>query len=170
MRFRYLGPVILALAAASAAGCGKKDPILRLRDSEGRKLLAKCGEEGCVLKQQGGPTWPAGQPALLLKRTGLLVAVCNAPDGAQDVTDVRACRPLECADDRECPPEPGAPKGHCINGLCEEPAGNLTADDAIVLCLAGKGLGTGSNEQVEAHALGLNCGSPCVVPRSCKQP
>jgi hypothetical protein len=157
--------------ATLSVGCKRdKTPIIRLKDTEGRLLLARCGKDGCEVRQKEGPRWPDEQPELVLKGTGMLVTVCNGAKGATDVDDVRQCRALDCTDDRECPPEPGAEAGHCINGLCVDPVGELSADDSVVLCLAGKGLGTGSDAQVEAHAMGLNCGTPCVVPKTCRQP
>jgi len=156
---------------AGTAACKRDEvPIVRLKDTEGRRLLARCMDGSCEFRQKDGPQWPGGKTDLIQKRTGLLVTICSVDPGTKSTDDVRLCRALECTDDRECPPEPRAEAGHCINGLCVDPAGDLSAEDSIVLCLAGKGLGTGSDEQIEARALGLNCGSPCVVPKTCRQP
>jgi hypothetical protein len=165
-----VGLVLIAVVVGAAACKRDKVPIVRLKDTEGRKLLARCTDRGCEFRQKGGPQWPEGKTDLIQKCTGLLVTICSVDPGTTSTDDVRLCRALECADDRECPPEPGAEAGHCINGLCVDPAGDLSPEDSIVLCLAGKGLGTGSDEQIEARALGLNCGSPCVVPKTCRQP
>ncbi len=165
--------LVLAFCAPMVLGsaCRREQaPILRLHDTEGRQLLAKCTAQGCELRQQGGPEWPEPETELRLQPTGLLLAVCNAAAGAAEANDSRWCRALECEDDRQCPPELGAPTGHCISGLCVDPTGELGPDDAVVLCLAGTGVGTGSATQVEAHAMGLNCGTPCVVPKTCRQP
>ena len=158
--------VPIALGAAAVGGCrSKKTPIIRLHDTEGRQLLAKCDDRQCQLKQKGGPIWPGTATKLVVQQTGLVVALCNVAPEADAPADPRFCRALECVDDRECPPP-----GFCINGLCVDPARDLTTDDAIVLCLAGKGLGHDAPPQVQAYALGLNCGSPCKVPRACRSP
>jgi len=170
MRIRPLGALLIGLAVVGAGCRREKTPIIRLRDTEGRQLLARCTQKGCELRKKEGPEWPGGKTGLLLKVTGLLVTVCSVEPESTEVDDIRQCRALECKADPECPPEPGAPTGHCINGLCVDPGGELGPDDSVVLCLAGTGLGTGSDEQVEAHAMGLNCGSPCVVPKTCRQP
>jgi len=75
-----------------------------------------------------------------------------------------------CSGDANCPPAHGSKDGHCVNGLCVEPSGELNTDDAVMLCLAGTGLGKDSPEQVSRFAMALNCGSPCKIPAVCRQP
>ena len=167
---RSIAPWLLPLALVACRGEAR--PKLALHDTEGRALEAMCDPKtGCVAKQIGGPRDPSARSAVVVHRQGLLTVACSAAPGAKEREDVRDCRPLECGSDRECPPEPGGPRyGHCINGLCVDPAGSLDSDDAVVLCLAGKGLGRESPAQVEAYSMGLNCGQPCQAPKPCRQP
>lgn len=165
---RWCFVVVLAWCAL---GCGKRGPLLKLTDTEGRTLVARCNpkDHRCRLKQKSGPTWPDDQPKLVFHTTGYLIALCNV---AEETTppSPRDCRALVCEQDAQCPPEAGGLKGRCLNGLCTEPTGDLTPDDSVVLCLAGRGLGAGTPAQIEAYALGLNCGKPCTVPKTCRQP
>lgn len=150
--------------------CGCKTGGAReLRDTEGRAFSATCDDPGrCRLEQKSGPRRP-DKPAQALLRGGRLVGICDvkeggAPEGAHD------CRPLTCGDDRDCPPAHGMRDGQCLNGRCSDPAERIGAQDSVMLCLAGTGLGRETPQQVERYALGLNCGSPCKVPAPCRQP
>jgi hypothetical protein len=157
-----LGNFTVALVLAGVlAGCNRGSEI-SLTDTEGRKFAAKCNGEGhCELARTAGP----GQDSTFsLVASGRLLAVCGAEASAAE------CRPLVCSGDGACPPAQGLQHGTCVNGLCVEPSHELTTDDSVMLCLAGTGLGKSSPAQVERFALGLNCGSPCKVPRTCRQP
>ncbi|MBN2194281.1 MAG: hypothetical protein JW751_15800 [Polyangiaceae bacterium] len=162
--------LLVVLALVAACGRGKR-PLLPLRDTEGRSFEARCDpQRGCQVKQTGGPRDPSGRTDLVIHRQSLLTAICNVAAGVKEREDVRDCRALQCDTDRNCPPEPGGPRyGHCVDGFCVDPAGTLQADDSILYCLAGKGLGREAPNQVEAYAIGLNCGSPCTIPRICKR-
>jgi hypothetical protein len=168
--YRWLA--LCALGALFGACHHRSNPELVLRDTEGRQFAARCDpKEGCVAKQTGGPRDPSSRSAIVLHRQSLLTVACSVTAGAAAREDVRDCRALECTTDRECPPEPGGPRfGHCISGLCVDPAGTASAEDSVVLCLAGKGLGRDAPKQVEAYAMGLNCGTPCEIPKPCRQP
>jgi len=166
----WLGALVLVTPLGA---CGRDpSPVFALRDTEGRRFEARCDPRaGCRIQQTGGPREPGGRSGSVLHRQALLTVVCSVTPGSVARDDVRDCRALECATDRECPPEPGGPRfGHCINGLCVDPAGAVSEEDSAVLCLAGKGLGRESRAQVEAYSMGINCGSPCTVPRPCRQP
>lgn len=56
-----------------------------------------------------------------------------------------------------------------MGGLCIEPTHDIASADAVMLCLAGTGLGHDQARQVERYALGLNCGTPCSVPKPCER-
>ena len=152
------------LVGCAIFGC-KKSPDLALSDTEGRRFQARCGSEGgCQVTQTAGPD---GGAVSLVAR-GRLIAACPASDGGSVAAG--ECRPLVCSGDDDCPPAQGLVHGTCVSGLCVEPAHELYADDAVMLCLAGTGLGRSAPAQVERFALGLNCGTPCRVPRTCRQP
>ena len=155
----------LTLLVSCAIFACKKGSDLTLSDTEGRRFQAKCGGEGsCELTQTAGPD--AG--AVSLAARGRLIAACPASDGGSVAAG--DSRPLVCSSDDGCPPAQGLDHGTCINSLCVEPSHELNTDDSVMLCLAGTGLGRSAPAQVERFALGLNCGSPCRVPRTCRQP
>jgi hypothetical protein len=161
--------LLLALAAAAATGC-RSISKRRLEDTEGRSFEARCDREGsCTLKQTAGPTVSDPDTELRLWSPGALVAVCNSAP-ASEPKSASDCRALVCQADENCPPAHGIKHGHCVNGLCREPAHSLTVDDAVMLCLAATGLGRETKEQAERYALAQNCGSPCKVPSPCRQP
>lgn len=137
-----------------------------LRDTESRTVKAKCDRDGnCQLSLVSGEH-AADKKDLALHTTGNLIGLCDV--GASKKPDATTdCRPLVCASDVDCPPMHGLKNGTCINGLCREPSGTLGVDDAVMLCLAGTGLGT---TQPDRLAMALNCGSPCRVPTVCRQP
>lgn len=140
-----------------------------LRDSEGRVFEANCPNSGeCSFMQKSGPRRD-GRPAQALLVGSRMVGICDVkagegPDGPFD------CRPLSCNTDAECPPLHGMKDGQCLNHRCGDAAEPIGVQDAIMLCLAGTGLGHESAAQVERYALALNCGSPCTVPAPCQQP
>jgi len=153
------------LVLASSLGCSRGGE-LTLSDTEARRFAAKCSGEGqCELTQQEGPH---GGPVNLVAR-GRLMAVCPTSEGGGQVS-AGDCRPLVCSGDASCPPAKGLDHGTCVNGLCVEPSHELGPDDSVMLCMAGTGLGRSAPAQVERFALGLNCGTPCRVPRTCRQP
>jgi hypothetical protein len=155
------------LALFASVGCQKSGPRL-LHDTEGRSFEATCPADGpCKLQQKSGPR-RAEKPAQTLLLKGRLVGICDvnegaAPDGPFD------CRPLSCESDSDCPPLHDMKNGQCVHQRCSDPGEALSAQDAIMLCLAGTGLGRQSAAQIERYALALNCGTPCRVPAPCQQ-
>jgi hypothetical protein len=108
----------------------------------------------------------ADKDAFAIHTPGMLVGLCDVkgdapPDSPSD------CRPIVCSKDQDCPPAHGLRDGTCINELCREPAATLGVEDAVMLCLAGTGLGTTKPDRL---AMALSCGSPCRVPAVCRQP
>lgn len=140
----------------------------RLRDTEDRRFALSC-EHGSECELTALSSGEGEETAFQLKEGGRLQAVCVA-SVAGKVPQASDCRALLCDSDDECPPDRGSAAGHCINGLCVDPAKALGPDDAVMLCLAGTGLGRKRPEQVERYAMALNCGDPCQVPRPCRQP
>jgi hypothetical protein len=164
VHFTLCGTVIV-LVSCAIFGC-KKGGELSLSDTEGRRFKATCpAAKACELHQTAGPD---GGPVSVVTR-GRLIAVCPNGDAGVSVA-AGECRPLVCNSDDGCPAAEGLEHGTCINGLCVEPSRELNTDDSVMLCLSGTGLGRGAPAQVERFALGLNCGTPCRVPRTCRQP
>ncbi len=159
-----------SLAAAGLAivtACGSVE--VTLNDTEGREFSAKCKNDRCELEQSSGLGAPAGKPALALTREGWLVGICNVAEGGQ-VAGPDDCRALQCKTDAECPPHHGKQTGDCMNGWCVDPSKELLAADAVMLCLAGTGLGHDGPDQIDKYSMALNCGSPCKIPSPCRQP
>jgi hypothetical protein len=149
-------------------GCQNKGPR-QLRDSEGRTFQATCVEQGdCKIEQKSGPK-RGEKPEQRLISNSRLVGICDVAKD-QDVEGAFDCRPLGCETDADCPPAHGMKDGQCLNRRCSDPAQELGVSDAIMLCLAGTGLGRDAPRQIERYALALNCGSPCRVPAPCPQP
>lgn len=167
-----LAACLLAALSALGGATGCRSISQRtLTDTEGRTFAAECDREGsCKLKQISGEDAPSGKPALALSATGRLLGMCNvsaegaAPEGPAD------CRALECESDADCPPSHGQKDGSCLNELCIVPTLEPSVSDAVMMCLAGTGLGRNKPNQVGLFAMALNCGSPCVVPKPCRQP
>lgn len=160
--------VALVAAGVALGGCHRSLQVLK--DSEGRTFSARCTEQGrCRLTERGGAPPPAGKPALLLHDSSFVVGICNARAGATRAP-ASDCRPLVCQRDADCPPAHGLETGTCVDGLCTAPAEPVQVDDAVMLCLAGTGLGLGTALQVQRYALAKNCGAPCKVPAPCRQP
>jgi hypothetical protein len=151
----------LVLAALGLCAC-KERASLTLRDSEGRTFSARCPEElsSCVLTQESGAR--AGGAAPSLRAKGRYIGVCDSTHDAD-------CRLLTCSSDAECPAPGRAPSGSCIGGACVDPRSEINASDAVMLCLAGSGLGHAEPRQIERYALALNCGTPCRVPTPCER-
>jgi hypothetical protein len=150
--------VLLPLAALALFGC--RDKVERtLRDSEGREARASCDDSGeCRLLGEDG----AERRDLFVRRRSRAIGLCS---GEADFE----CRALVCTADAECPSLGSRSEGSCVNGLCIEPANEIGRDDAVMLCLFGTGPGKSSPVQVDRYALAVNCGSPCQVPRVCRQ-
>jgi len=164
-----LVPLLTPGLVTNLAGC-KSTSERELVDTERRHFSAKCQRTGeCELRQTSGEKRAGDKSALMLVRSSSLVGICDVvpgqgPDSAAD------CRALVCRGDGDCPPGHGLKDGQCLNALCTDPARALAPDDAVMLCLAGSGLGNAQARQVERYALGLNCGTPCKVPAPCRQP
>ncbi len=149
---------------------------LKLTDTEQRTFDASCKDGDCVLA--GGSATPtAAKPdgakaAFALHRASRFYSVCDVwMTGSRSFTiNPIDCRLLTCRTDIDCPPVKGLQHGSCTSGLCIEPSGSLTSEDAGLLCLAGTGVPAGTSSQIERFALGSNCGSPCRVPSVCRQP
>ncbi len=141
-----------------------------LTDTEGRQVIARCDREGrCELERKSGSSAAPDKPQVVLHTTGRLVTVCDSANSSPP-TDPAWCRALVCKEATNCPPAHGLPHGACVNELCIEPANAVGQADAVVLCLAGTGLGRASVAQVGRHAMALNCGNPCTVPAPCRRP
>jgi hypothetical protein len=149
-----------------AASC-RSPQNLTLRDTEGREFSARLQDFSVVDLRLSNA--PKDANRFEIRRTGRLVAVCPTSTTSSPVAATH-CRVLTCGTDSQCPPAHGLKEGTCLNGLCIEPAQNLLADDAIMLCLSGTGADYSSPLQIERFALGLNCGQPCKVPTPCRQP
>jgi hypothetical protein len=158
------------LVAAVVIGCSRPNE-LKLTDTEGRQIVSSCDQKlECRLTQKAGPREAAPKSELVIYAPGKVVGVCAVGPG-QKPESPSDCRPLVCRADTDCPPAHGIPHGTCLKGLCVEPAVTAaTVEDAVMLCLAGTGLGRSSQLQTERYALGVNCGSPCKVPALCRQP
>lgn len=169
-RSRSLWLLLLSLVGMSPIGC-KRSPTRTLIDSEQRRFSAQCDPKGeCEVAAEATATaaGTAPPPHFTLWRTGRVVGICESTaQGAPP--NVADCRPLVCHADADCPPAQGLPHGVCIGQLCTEPSHSIIVDDAIQLCLAGTGAGPRRPLQVERLALGLNCGSPCQIPKPCRQ-
>lgn len=183
-RFRTrMAPPIAAIMGltgllASHSGC-RRHAEQTIQDSEGRSFLAQCSSDAiCALTEKSGPGARSPDEARAdqagkeqvhrLRSTGRVVGVCG-PLRAGTEPAPADCRPVVCESDQDCPPATGLRTGVCINQLCTEPSHAINSDDAVMLCLAGTGLGTRHAAQVERLALGLNCGTPCRIPKPCRQ-
>lgn len=155
-------PALVASFALCSLGCEDSAP-LRLADTEGRQLSARCQPgAGCEITAADGT---AGR--LVLRAAGRVMGVC--PASARQWPHPE-CRALVCSSAAECPPAEGMERGSCVSGLCIEPAHPIIQEDSVLLCMAKTGVGQGTQAQIDHFAVGLQCGSPCVVPRICRQP
>lgn len=166
--------VSLALALM-AAGCAKGSEKLVLRDTEGRSFEAECKPDGsCTLRssETPRPSSPApsknAKPGFVLVREGRLFGACDAWAG--HTPQIWDCRAITCSSDKDCPAIAGVRTGHCMKGLCGDPAREIASPDSVMLCLAGTGPGYETPAQIERYAMGKECGSPCRVPSPCRQP
>jgi len=149
------------------SSCKSAGPRI-IEDTEGRRFEATCPKgEPCRFVQKSG-AMRADKPAQTLLVGGRLVGICDVAPGAQP-DGPHDCRPLSCTSDADCPPLHEMRDGQCLHGRCSDPAESVRTQDAILLCLAGTGLGRETPAQIERYALALNCGSPCTVPAPCQQ-
>lgn len=156
------------LASFTAAACKEAPQHVGLTDTEGRTFRAECRRDTCSYQRVDAAPVAPHKKQLVLHTSGRLVGICDVSgDTAPDPGD---CRALTCQSDRDCPPQHGLEAGHCLNGLCIAPDQPLGAPDAVLLCLAGSGLGRKAPKQVERYAMAMNCGTPCRVPAPCRQP
>jgi hypothetical protein len=120
-----------------AFACSRSETV-ELRDTEGRGFTARLEKTEVVSVTQNEP--PNRHERFTIERKGYLVAVCpgSAPSARSTIAQ---CRALVCRTDQECPPAHGLKQGTCINGLCIEPSSSIGPNDAIMLCLAGTGVG-----------------------------
>ncbi len=163
---RWIGALLVACALLPAC---RRISKRTLKDTEGRSFEAECDRNGtCKFKQVSGDDPPSGKPELALKADARLVGICNVAKGAAPAPG--DCRALECDADADCPPALGEKDGTCVNHLCISPTGEQGVADAVMMCLAGTGLGRTKPNQVGLYAMALNCGNPCVVPKPCRQP
>jgi hypothetical protein len=156
---------IVAIAVCASA-CSRPETV-QLKDTEGRGFTASLKDSQVVTLKKNEP--PNRDEPFTIERKGYLVGVCPGSAASAELP-IAQCRSLVCRADQDCPPAHGLKQGTCINGLCIEPSNSIGPDDAIMLCLAGTGVGDSSPSQIERFALGLNCGEPCKVPTPCKQP
>lgn len=141
-----------------------------VKDSEGRAFAVRCdgAQTPCTLSPAAGVKLADGA-RVVLKAEARVVGACDAL-GEEAEVHPADCRPLLCERDADCPPLHGPGTGACIGKLCVDPAHAIGPNDAVMLCLAGTGVGHATPRQIERYALGLNCGVPCVVPSPCRQP
>lgn len=151
----------------AAVACRNSEPV-RVTDSEGRRFAVRCGDAGCSAEPiEHSASAPRGAAKFSLQISGRLLGVCTAfGDAPPHPGD---CRPLRCSTDAECPAVRGEGYGTCVGAWCVEPSREPGTNDAILLCLAGTGVGHDSAQQAQRYAMAVNCGSPCVVPAPCKR-
>jgi len=172
----FLAPSLTAaVLVLPSLSCSK--PIkVSLKDTEGRSFSATCSEGSCELQtgetaEPSAPKPDGASSAFILHRASRLYAVCEVwKQGSSHAVNAADCRALSCDRDQDCPPVKGLTEGACTNHLCIEPTGSISAEDAVLLCLAGTGKPAGTTKQVERYALGNACAEPCSVPAVCRQP
>jgi len=158
----------LALLAVGLTGCDDKGGPTVVTDTEGRRFAMSCDQSECSYERKTGGPVSKAKSLVDVQTAGRVVGICDVSVlGEPEPGD---CRALVCKTDAECPPMHGLEAGHCVNQLCTSPEKELTSADAVLLCLAGTGLGLSAPKQVERYAMAMNCGSPCVVPAPCRQP
>jgi hypothetical protein len=158
----------LALATIFLSAC-RNVSTRELRDSEGRTFVAECDRRGnCKLERRSHQPQSDAKAGLALYAPGRVVGICDVADGA-DPESPSDCRPLICENDESCPPAHDLPHGSCLDGVCIDASNELSVPDAVMLCLAGTGLGRTRPEQIERFAMAQNCGTPCAIPKPCRQ-
>jgi len=158
----------LSLLALGLLACDDKRGPSVLRDTEGRRFDMSCEGSECSYVRTAGPPVSKAKTLVSLQTSGRVVGICDVSVAGEP--EPGDCRALVCKTDSECPPMHGLEAGHCVNDLCTSPDKELGAADAVLLCLAGTGLGLNAPKQVERYAMAMNCGRPCVVPAPCRQP
>jgi hypothetical protein len=159
---------LLATLPSTLAGCETKEGSWDLKDTEGRTFEMTCPEGRCAIARTSGEA-PKKKPAVTLFTKGRVLGACDVAEGGEP-GNPSDCRALVCTSDLDCPPLNGEVSGHCVNELCIDPANDLQPSDAVMMCLAGTGLGRSEARQVSRYAMALNCGRPCRVPKVCRQP
>lgn len=174
-RRKISGWGIALLALLSSSACDK--PVkTTLTDTEGRTFSATCSGQTCELAEapeaKPSATKPEGaEAAFVLHVASRLFAVCEVwKQGNSHAINPADCRALTCKADADCPHARNMNRGACTNGLCTEPSGPISNEDAVLLCLAGTGTPGGTTRQIERYALGNACATPCDVPAVCRQP
>jgi hypothetical protein len=157
-----------SFALLLALGCRRLSERT-LRDTEGRVFTATCDrDQRCKIVQTSGAKRSDGKTEVALSASSRLIGLCDVvPEGEPE--SPAECRALICKDDDDCPPAHGMRDGQCLEGYCSDAAKELAPADAVMLCLAGTGLGREQPRQVERYALALNCGSPCRLPAPCRK-
>ena len=154
---------VLTAAVAMLLGC-KGPQKATLKDTEGRVFRAICQRDGhCELEQTAGPK--LSEPPVL-HSPGRLVGLCGRSSSSPILA---SCRPLVCSTEEDCPAAHGLDNGAWVGGLCVEPSQAVATADAVMLCLAGTGPKMNKPVQVERYAMALSCGTPCTIPRPCRQ-
>ena len=153
------------LAMALALLACERSPTT-IQDTEGRVFSMTCKGDTCTLTQTDGPKSGAARHQLLTNTR--VIAICDASNpGIAPPPD--SCRPVACSTDRDCPLlDNEKAQATCKRSVCTNPGKKLRVNDAVGLCLAGTGIGHRTAKQAERYALGLSCGSPCVVPAACR--
>jgi hypothetical protein len=165
-RSDWLSWALSALTIVLGA-CDSTEAI-ELADTEGRRFQATCDKGQCRFQRSSAAAVAPEKTEVVLNSSGRVVGICDvAPSNSPQIED---CRALICQHDRSCPPQHGLETGHCLNGVCINPEQSLSPSDAVLLCLAGTGLGRKAPKQVERFAMALNCGDPCRIPAPCRQP
>ncbi len=157
--------MFVSLSFAACEGTTKSAGVV---DTEGRHFRVECEKSQCHVERADAPPVSPDKSHAKLDTSGRVVGICDTQRGGS--AEAGDCRALVCRKDPDCPPLHGLDAGHCINGLCVSPENPLSTSDAVLLCLAGTGLGRGAPKQVERYAMALNCGSPCKIPAPCRQP
>jgi hypothetical protein len=155
---------VVQLLSLGATSCERAPPVAAT-DTEGRSFKITCPPEKSCEVAADAPDRPA---PTVLRATGRVVGVCPRVDDPSRFHP-GDCRALVCARDAQCPHPEGARAGACIGGFCVDPSHPIGSEDAIMLCLAGTGFGHDSPLQVQRFALALSCGSPCRIPKPCRQ-
>ena len=158
----------LFAVSVSLLGCDDEHGPILLTDTEGRRFAMTCADAVCNYERKVGSPVSKAKALVEVQTSGRVVGICDVAAGGEP--EQGDCRALVCKTDRECPPMHGLEAGHCVNDLCTSPDKELGTADAVLLCLAGTGLGLNAPKQVERYAMAMNCGRPCVVPAPCRQP
>lgn len=155
----------VGLFGLGATSCERAPPIAAT-DTEGRSFRIDCPPEKSCALLTDAPDRPS---PVVLRARGRVVGICPRVSDPRQF-QAADCRALVCSRDAQCPHPEGARAGTCIGGFCVDPSHPIGSEDAIMLCLAGTGLGHDSALQVQRLALGMSCaGSPCTIPKPCRQ-